>query len=413
MSSPREVRVAPNIYRYLNAKGEHVGWRVYVRGLHEQTGKSQLQPRWFPPGTTLEALAHFRDSHKLEIKRLRLERRATGQVARARPATELFPADADRYLQLEVVQALESYTDRVREIEHWKRTFRRVRRRDITIQAIDAELQRLHNAGYAGATVNKFRAALMAIWTQLDGVGAANPVKATKTFPEAEEEARGQDYALLTRILDEVPADRTRPTKGVKGSRKGISLSRIRLGLMVWTGMAPVHIARLEPAHFSIAERWYVLPRRKKGKRVRRPPPIVRLPMNREARKCFRLFVAAKAWGPFDRRDLRKTWLRAVRNTEKAMQQERNDQRFTLPHIRLYDIRHSFGTAVYAASENLEQVATMLGNTPRTARRYSLGAVPAMLKKTMAGFERRTGPPTRKRPPAKRTRSTGKGRRRT
>ncbi len=248
------------------------------------------------------------------------------------------------------------------------------------------------DAGASTSSANKYRTALMSLWTRLDGRGAANPVRETRVFEEAEEEARGRSYALLKRILDAIPDTRSRPTKGVKGSRARGSVSKVRLELMTWTGMAPSQIMRLEPKSFSIDEGWYTSPRRRKGsKKPRFPRPVIRKPMTADARAAFRRFVQLKAFGPFDRRALRHTWLRAVRRVELAMQQERKDPTFKLARVRLYDIRHSFGTELFKRTKSLTLVAEMLDHTSlRTTRRYSLGAVAGVLRSGMRQFEAAT-----------------------
>lgn len=380
-----EVRVAPNIWRTA------YGFRVYVRGIDETTGKSKLKPFRFGPEKALDELEHFRDSFKLEVKQLRIERRKNGVPAAPRiPAKQLFPADADTYLDLKSVRAMESFSDREREIAHWKKVFRKHTRKSITARLINEQLQALVNAGYSNSTVNKFRAALMSLFTQLDGRSAANPVKETRVFEEAEEIPRGQDPQLLRDILDTIPVNKPRKP----GAPAAPNLSRVCIEMMIATGYAPAHIARLELDHFSIAEEWYVVPRRKKGKVVRRPPPIVRLRMTADARQAFTRLVdvagdqlTKRTWKGVDRKDLSHTWQRACRRYER--QQREHDSKFKLPRIRLYDIRHSFGTELYEETENLGTVAMFLGNTPRTARRYSTGAVPVIVEKAAAALEQR------------------------
>lgn len=381
----REVRVAPGIWK------THYGWRVYVRRVDEQTGRTKLAPARFPPETTIEELEHFRDTAKLETKRVKIaHRKLTGPRPRAVPARQVFPADADAYLQLKTVRAMVAYKDRVREIELWKKVFRKKPRRSITTRDVDQQLQALADEGYAGSSVNKFRAALMSVWTQLDGRGAANPVKNAKVFPEAEEIPRGQDTALIRAIIDTIPIYKPRK----KGAPKVYNLSRVCLELMLATGFAPAHIARLEPTSFSLADRWYVLPRRKKGKVVRRPAPMVRIRMTAAAARAFKALVAAAGaplaagtWEGVDRKDLSHTWQRACRRYER--QRREDEAGFSLPRIRLYDIRHSFATALLEETENVGTVATFIGTTPRTARRYSIGAVPIIVEKAAAAMERR------------------------
>jgi hypothetical protein len=368
----KDVRVAPNIYRTPH------GWRVYVKR------DGVLKPRRFKPDVTLEQLQRYVATFKEETDRIREERRT---VDAERKGT--FAADGARYLALKVVKAMPSYSDRKFQIERWSKVFGSRPRSTITARDIDEQLHAFVDDGLSGSTVNKLRTALMSLWTRLDGRAAANPVRETTVFEEAEQEPRGQPYKLLTRILDAIP-DRARPVKGVKGVRP--SPSRARIEIILWTGMTPGQVGDLDPAkHFSIRERWYTSPPRRKGKRPRFPRPLVRKPMTKDAQAAFRKFVAIKAYGPFDRRGLRHVWLRAVARVEKQMQAERKDPKFKLPRIRLYDIRHSFGTEFFKRTKNLGLVGEMLDHSnPRTSRRYAIGAVTTVLKSGMAQFERAT-----------------------
>jgi hypothetical protein len=99
---PGEVRVAPNIYK------TPYGWRVYVRRRDPKTGRSAKKPVRFKAAVTLEELEHFRDSYKLESKKLRREARDKSAAA----AAELkgtFDDDGKAYLKLKTVQAMPSY----------------------------------------------------------------------------------------------------------------------------------------------------------------------------------------------------------------------------------------------------------------------------------------------------------------
>jgi integrase len=371
-AADRDTRVAPHIYR-----SRH-GWRVYVRR------DGRLRPVRFKGDATLEQLQQFVDSYKKETARLKKQQRA---AAAERAGT--FAADAARYLKLKVVKAMESYADRTREITRWVDVFGGRPRGTITESDINEQLQAWYDAG--SRSVNKYRAALMSLYTQLDGRAAANVVKNTRVFDESEQIARGVDYALLDRILAEIPEDRSRPVKGEKGSTKRGSLSRVRIEVMLETGMAPVQVGRLLPSNINLRERWYTSPRRKKGKRDKSPRPLVRKPMTKRAHAAFKRFIALKAWGPFDRRSLRHTWIRAQRRAEQAIQKERRNPRYRLPHIRLYDIRHSFGTRLFRATKDLRLVGEMLDHTSeRTTRRYALGAVADVLADGMRQFEAAT-----------------------
>src|SRR4029077_10760026 len=148
-------------------------------------------------------------------------------------------------------KAMPSYKDRKRDIELWVAAFRARRRTSITTREIDEQLQQWMDEGYAASTVNNRRTALMAMWTALDGRGAANPVRESQIFEEPELEARGIPFHLVTFILDALPAVRShshlRPTK-LKHLK-----TKPRIVLEALTGMRPSQVGRLERGkHFSV-----------------------------------------------------------------------------------------------------------------------------------------------------------------
>ena len=198
-------------------------------------------------------------------------------------------------------------------------------------------------------------------------------MKETHLFEEAAITARGQSYDVLERILDAVPE----------------GTARARLEVLAWTGMEPLQLKRLTSAHLSIDERWYVSPQREKGsKRRRTPRPVIRKPMSAEAVRAFQRFIDAEAWGTFSTTGLRRMWNRAQARLQTALRIELANPAFRLPHIRLKDIRHSFGTELYAQTKNEGTVGMMLDHAPGSpmTRRYTLGGVPSVLRGHMDQF---------------------------
>jgi integrase len=365
--SAREVRVAPNIFK------TPYGWRVYVwrRGV--------LKPVRFKPDVTLEELEHFRDSFKLESKRLRLEARRANVVAIAELAGT-FEGDAEAYLALETVKAMPSYADRVRDISLWAKLFGRRPRKSITTRAINEQLQLWRNAGYAASTVNNRRTALMALFSTLDGRAAANPVRESRTFDEPELEARGLPYDLVVRILDAIPA--VRSYSHLRDTKTRPVKTRVRLEVMAWTGMRPAQLALLRREQVNFKERWFLAPRSKKGKTGRHPRPLVRKPLTTDAVAALRRFFAFKCEGRFSTSSARRLFVRAVRDVEKQLRRK-------LPlGIRPYDLRHSFGTEMLRRTKSLETVAELLDHSStRMTKRYALGAVTDVLREAVTAFE--------------------------
>lgn len=371
-----EVKVAPNIYK------TPYGWRVYIRATDPVTGTSIKKPVRFGPEVTLPELEHFRDSYKLERKRLQ-----RGAVATPARGPDGFAGDAARYLTLKTVQAMPTFKTRTVDIERWAAIFRNRSRASITTGEIDEQLQAWRDEGYAASTVNHRRTALMSLYTKLDGRAAPNPVREAKEFESPELEPRGLPYDLVERILNAVPAVRAWSHLNPKKTRP--IKTRIRLEVMAFTGMRPCQIGRLRPQHFSIAERWFVTPRTRKGQRsARHPRPNVRKPLTASAAAALQRFVDIGCWGKFSTSSAQKMFTRAVREVEATLQQERNDPAFRLPHLVPYDLRHSFGTRIFEKTGNLTLVQELLDHsTPELSKRYALGALPRLLQGAVAAFE--------------------------
>lgn len=372
-----EVKVAPNIYKTPS------GWRVYVRRRDPETGKSRKYPKRFLPHFTLEELIEFRDSARHEAKK---ERRLARLTDRAAAATirGLFPADAKAYLALKTVKAMPSFRDRERDIERWAKVFKKVPRKSITTKDVDEQLQAWIDEGYAASTVNGRRTALMALFTTLDGRAAANPVRDTKIFEEPELQPRGIPIVLVMAILNAIPDVRSHShlrTDTKPRSRK----TKPRLMLEALTGMRPSQIGRLERTkHFSLEERWYVIPRTQKGqgRQRRMPRPMVRLYMNDQQLEAFTRFDALGCYGEYSAQSRRRVFMEAVRVAQEQLREQLQDPTFSFPKdLRPYDLRHSFGTEVLRQTKSLETTAEMLGQTStRMTKRYALGAISDVVK---------------------------------
>lgn len=381
---PREVRVAPNIYK------TEYGWRVYVRRRSPKTGKSAKRRFRFKPHVTLEELEHFRDSYQLESKRLRREARKAATVARWEHAG-MFVQDAATYLALKTTKAMPSYKDRKRDIELWAAAFRTRLRAAIAAREIDQQLQGWIDEGYAASTVNNRRTALMAMWTALDGRGAANPVRDSQIFEEPELEPRGLPFHLVDYILDAIPAVRShshlRPTK-LKHLK-----TKPRVVLEALTGMRPSQIGRLERGkHFSVKERWYVIPRSDKGKQRRKPRtprPSTRKLMTERQAIAFQRFDELDCYGTYSASSRRRIFNEAVKVATIEIRKAINDPTFSFPKDLVpKDLRHSFGTEMLRVTKNQETVAELLDqSTTRHVRRYALGAIPEILAEAAKQFE--------------------------
>jgi integrase len=347
------------------------GWqvRVAVAG----AGRSAAQ---FPLDTPHAELRAWQED---ERHRLRLVARRQG--GRGRAAAGTFAADARTYLA--AVAAMPDIKRRRKDIALWIAEFGERRRHSITAAEIRAVRDRWLTVGpkhvyrkatrdrpgrwepvatpLAGSTVNHRLRALSNLWTVLDGRRAPNPVREVPEADETPAAPRAIDYATIARILAALP-DRARAGRGEK--RGTVSLTKLRLRVMAYTGLPPAQLMALTPAHVDLEGATLLVDERSKGKGV----AAARLPLLPEAVAALRDFAAAGAWGKFSTSAVRTSFLRAAKKV------------CTLPGLRPYDLRHSFGTAVFLASGSLHAAGELLRHADkRTTRRYTLAAVNPVL----------------------------------
>ena len=104
--------------------------------------------------------------------------------------------------------------------------------------------------------------------------------------------------------------------------------------------------------------------RRRKGKRTKGQA----VPLTSGGLDALRRFDELDCWGSFSTSSAWKSFQRAC-------------ERIGLSGLRPYDLRHSFGSAVYAASGDLGATQHLLGHASRTTTdRYTLAAVPDRLR---------------------------------
>jgi integrase len=268
-----------------------------------------------------------------------------------------FAADAERYLA--AVRAMPSYADRARDIAVWVAVLEDRPRASVTATEIATQLAAWARE-LAASTVNHRRTALMHLWRVLDGRGAANPVRETPKYREPEPEARGLSYDVVCAILDAMPD----------------SASRARLAVMAWTGIPHAQLARITPADVDLERRMVSVRARRKGAGARGRAH----PLSDEGVAAFRLLARWDAFGPFSRSSLHKSFRLACGKVEL-------ERGISLAGVRPYDLRHSYGTAVYAATGDIRITQHLLGHARADmTQRYTLGAVDALAVQAVARF---------------------------
>lgn len=216
-------------------------------------------------------------------------------------------------------------------------------RASITATEIDRVLQKWLREGYAVKTVKLRRDDLAQVWGTLDGKHAPNPARQTTLPPTPPLEPRGMLAEHVQAVFAAMPVSKT----------------KIRLWIMATIGLPQKQIKELTIRDIDLANRRIRTQARRKGAgAVGGWRPIA--PAAVEALKAFILW---DCFGKFNNAGMRLVWRRGC-------------QKSGIPgHWRPYDLRHSFGTWVYAATGDLSSTADLLGHAKtETARRYTMGA---------------------------------------
>ena len=141
---------------------------------------------------------------------------------------------------------------------------------------------------------------------------------------------------------------------------------------MAYTGFPPATIKRLRPQDVRWDSGSVFVPGRRKGKGTKGQT----IPLASSGLAALRRFDELECWGPFSTSSMWQSFQRACAT-------------LGLAGLRPYDFRHSFGTAVYAASGDLRATQQLLGHASRTATdRYTLAAVPERLRVAVGQTEK-------------------------
>jgi site-specific recombinase XerD len=217
--------------------------------------------------------------------------------------------------------------------------------------------------GLSASACNHRRTALLHLFTILDGKSATNPVRAVEAFVEPPPEPRGRPIELISRIVARVPSPK----------------SQARLKVLMWTGMrGNCELGKMTPDLVDLSQKICYVPTAKGGRQFRI------IPLNDDGVAAWREFIAAKAWGEYDKEGLRSALTRAAKKEMKAAALEKRE----IPNVtklRVYDLRHSVATELLKNGADLADVQEFLGHTtPRMTRRYA----PFQRAKLAAAVER-------------------------
>ena len=204
------------------------------------------------------------------------------------------------------------------------------------------------------------------MYKTLDGRDAPNPVREVAPFPNPAPEARGLSYDAVLRILESM-SDQGRAT--VKGRpRVDGSAAKARCRVLAFTGMRPSELMRYRPEHLDRTTQTLVV-LTGKGGRTRT------IPLSTPAVEALEDLESLGAIGPFSTSSVRRAFIRAA-------------ERIGIRGVRPYDLRHSYGTALYRAAGDTRLVKDVLGHSDsRMTERYTLGHVPEAMRAATAVFE--------------------------
>lgn len=290
------------------------GFRIQIRIL------GRLHTKRFPPTYTLEQLRKWRDDH---VKRHKPKRAQRGT----------FAADAQAYLN--TVRTMASFSDRKRDIQYWVDVFGDRPRWMLTPEMIRTQLHVWKATGLANNTCNHRRVALSHLFTVLDGKNEYNPVKEVPLFRLPPPIKRGLPLPTVMRVLRKIEGPKT----------------RARLEVLAWTGLRPSELMRLTPDLVNTKAGVALVPTAKGG-----PPREIAFSL---AVPAWRRMIKADALGEFSVQSTRKSLVRAC-------------LKVGVSPFRVYDLRHSFLSALRKSGADLSDVQAQAGHSDiALTRRYA------------------------------------------
>jgi len=206
------------------------------------------------------------------------------------------------------------------------------------------------------------------MFNRLDGSDQPNPVRRSFVPREPEPEPRGLSYETVREILDQMP-ERGQALKGQ--ARDNASKTKARLAVMAYTGLPPASIMRLRPKDVRWESGSVFVQGRRKGRGTRGRT----MPLTSKGLEALKRFDELDCWGSFSTSSMWKSFQRAAAKAD-------------VEGVRPYDLRHSFGSAIYATTGDLSAAQSLLGHSSsRMTERYTLAAVPERLRAAIGQLE--------------------------
>lgn len=302
------------------------GYRIVLRiGTH-------LHTKRFPPTVTLDWLRDWRNDHE----RLHRKSRERGTFAQ----------DVEKYLK--AVASMPTYEDRVREIHAWLPRFGKKARWMIEPSEIRQQLAEWRTVDKkAPNTCNHRRSALSHFFSVLEGKHGFNPVRDVPPFPLPPPMKRGLPMAVVVKVL-----------KHLKDAPK----TSARLEVLAWTGLRPSELMRLTRAHVNLRKGTALVPTAKGG-----PPREIAFGL---AKGAWKKLLKADALGKFSPQSARKQLHKACRAAGVAP-------------FRVYDLRHSFLSALRQSGADLSDVQAQAGHSDIALTKRYAPTITAKLAKAV------------------------------
>jgi integrase len=304
------------------------GWRISL------AVNGRIWQKRFPPALPLKTV-------EAELQKARARLRA----GHGSPLRGTLAGDIARYLT-DYYTGRSGYEERKRHLELWREALGAdTWRTSITKDDIARTLNQWRASGLAADTCNKRRTALLALYHALDGKGGSNPVREIAKFRAPAPLPRGLLYGQIEAALEQLPACKT----------------RARLAVLAYTGMRHGQLMALTPEHWDHTHHILTVPGTSKGRGTK--PYVV--PLSPAAQAALKAYDTLNAWGRFSWAPMARMWKAAATKAKLPAG--------TVP----YDLRHSFGTAIFRATGDLKTTKELLGHSSlKTTERYMLAAVP-------------------------------------
>jgi len=364
----KRVKVATGIFR------DKTGFAVMA------TVRGRRRELRFPPNTKLPEL---RDERKRLIVALEDE---TPEASTRGTLAEV----VDQYLQ-HLPEG--SYAeDRAQLLAPWVAAHGTVRFATLTRAQIIATLTMWQRAGLSPTTRNHRLSALRVLWrTIATDDSRAHPCERVKRAPAPKPQ---RNHARPLPLIQQVLTHVTPTTNKAQGAD---SHARYQLELLAWTGQPSATLARVRPDHV----RWdldppevYLQPRRK-GEGA----PGRWIPLMPQGAAALRRWLAFGVETPWHNGTLLIAFRRAIRRTQEALAKKAErlgdtpaarrarDDAARLTGMRVYDLRHSFLTAMVLQHKNIQAVAQYAQHSDiRTTMGYTEGASSVLMRDSIAAM---------------------------